>query len=314
MSAPHPPPSNPALRLSGWFGGQPYALLSLAMLLWALNIVSGRAVADLLPPITLALMRWSIALMILLPFTYRRFIADWPLIRARWGVLVLIGLCGVGLYNTLVYIGLAETTAINATVLSSLFPLVIATLGFIIYRDRLTVGQFMGISISITGALAVLTQGDLGVLTTLSFNPGDLWVIGSQIAYALYAVLLREKPSALHPLSLLTVTIIVGVVALAPAAAIEQAVLHPPMIFNATSLTVIAYVATLPALVAYICFNRGVALIGSNRAGVFFHLIPIFGSIFAITLLGEALGLHHVAGWGLILTGIAITQWAKRDP
>jgi len=291
---------------------QPYMLLTLTMLLWSGNVVLGRAVvAGHIPPLALAQMRWTLALVILLPFTWRHLGRDWPAIRASWRILVLLGAFGIAGYNTLVYVGLQSTTAVNATVLSSIFPMVIAAVGYVIYRDTLTLPQILGILVGATGATMILSGGYLSVLTQLRFTPGDLWVLAAQFVYALYTVTLRERP-LVHPLSFLTVVVFVGQALLVPFSLGEAlAGRHVPLDLVTAGAAV--YTALFASVIAYLCFNRGVAILGSNRAGPFFHLLPVFGSAMGVGLLGESIGLHHVAGWGLILCGIAAAQLGRRQ-
>ncbi|MEO1104713.1 MAG: DMT family transporter, partial [Pseudomonadota bacterium] len=194
----------------------------------------------------------------------------------------------------------------NATVLTSIFPMMIAAFGFALYRDRLTVMQFVGILISCCGAAVILSRGSFETIANLAFNAGDLWVIGAQVAYALYTVMLRERPSV-HPLSFLTVTVFAGQLLLMPVTA-GEALSGAAVTLDAKTLAIVAYVTIFPAILAFICFNRGVQLVGSNRAAPFFHLIPVIATVGGIAFLGERIALYHVVGWALILAGIAATQ------
>ncbi|MEM8854006.1 MAG: DMT family transporter [Pseudomonadota bacterium] len=296
----------PSRGAFGALNDQPYVLLTLTMVFWSGNIVLARAVSEHIPPMALAQMRWTLAFLLLIPFAWRKVAEDWPTIRRHWKILTLLGILGMTIYNTLVYVGVQSTTAINATILSSLFPVVIALLGFLIYRDRLTVGQGVGLIVSSVGALVVISRGSLEVLAGFHFTPGDLWILGAQLAYAGYTVILRARPS-IHPLSFLITTIFLGQLALWPFT-IGEAALGAKVPWDLTTLVSVLYVSVFAAILAFLCFNRGVALIGSTRAGIFFHLIPVFGSLAAVLFLGEVIGLYHAIGWVLILTGIALAQ------
>jgi len=290
---------------------QPYLLLPTTMLLWSGNIVMARGVAGAVPPLALAQMRWTLAFLILLPLAWPHLKADMPALLAKWRTVVVLGALGIGGYNTLVYVGLQSTTAVNATVLSSIFPMVIAAAGFLLYRDRLTPAQLLGILVAFLGALVVLSGGDLAALSAFSFTPGDLWVLAAQVTYALYTVKLRERPSV-HPLSFLVGIVFVGQFVLVPFS-VAEALGGRTEPFTATTAIAAVYTAVFASVIAYLCFNRGVALLGSNRAGPFFHLVPIFGSLMGVAFLGEAVGLHHVAGWLMILGGIAAAQMGRRE-
>ncbi len=298
-------PISPARAGHGLFD-RPYILLSLTMLMWAANMIAGRLAAGHVPPVALAQMRWSFAMVILIPFAIGPLRRDWPTIRRHPMILAVLGFFGISLYNTLVYIALQSTTAINATMLASIFPMMIAATGFLLYRDRLTLMQFLGILVSCTGAGIILTQGSLSALLGLAFNPGDLWVIGAQVAYAIYTVMLRQRPR-LHPISFLALTVFAGQLFLIPFTLFEASG-GARVTFDVFTISTALFLAVFPALLAFACFNRGVELVGSNRAAPFFHLVPVFTSVAAIVFLGEHLALYHLVGWPLILAGIAVTQ------
>jgi len=289
---------------------QPYLLFVLTMLFWAGNMLVARAAAGHVPPVALAQMRWTLALLILLPFAARHLAADWPVVRRNAPILAVLGLAGITVYNTLVYVALQKTTAINATLLTSIFPMMIAATGFVLYRDRLTAMQAVGILVSCVGAAVILSGGSLDAILEVRFNEGDLWVLGAMVAYALYTVMLRERP-AVHALSFLTVTVFFGQIALVPFT-IAEALAGARVTADLATLGTVLYVAIFPAVLAFICFNRGVELVGSNRAAPFFHLVPVFASLGAVSLLGERVAPHHLAGWLLILAGIAATQVFRR--
>lgn len=291
---------------------QPYVLLTATMAFWAGNTVLARAMADHIPPVAFAQMRWTLALLILLPFTWRHVRADRAELRRNLGIITLLGLLGISAYNTLVYVGVHTTTAINAMLLSSIFPMVIAVVGFVLYRDRLTLAQFTGIVVACTGAAVILSGGDVAHLAAFRFAPGDLWVLAAQIAYAGYTVLLRARP-AVHPLSFLTATVFMGQFLLVPLTLAEAAT-GSRVVLDGETIVSVLYVTIFAAVLAFLCFNRAVQLVGSNRTGPFFHLIPIFGSLAAMVFLGERLGPHHVAGWLLIIAGIAVAQIRRRTP
>ena len=305
------PPQAPRTGgLGTWLGDQPYVLLTLTMAMWSGNYIAARSVAGHVAPVALAQLRWSLALLILLPFTIRHVRRDWPVVRANWPMLTLFGFLGISLYNTLIYIGVESTTVVNATLLASIFPIIIAATGFAIYRDRLTPAQLVGILIASAGALVVLTKGNVASLTAFEFNPGDLWVLGAQFTWGIYTVLLRERPRV-HALTFLTATVCVGQFLLMPFTAWEAA--HGGRVeVDFATVAAVLYVAIFAALLAFLCFNRAVELIGSNRTSPFFHLVPVFGSALAVAFLGEHIAIYHAVGWALILAGIAAAQLGRR--
>ncbi len=291
----------------------PYLLCVFTMLFWASNVLISRAMAGAVPPVALAQMRWTLAFLIILPFALRHIRRDWPVVLAHWKMLVALGVVGISIYNTCLYIGLQTTGAVNAAMLSSVFPVLVAVLAFVIYRDRLTGLQIAGIGLSFAGAAIILTRGDILVLSDIDFVVGDLWVLASQFAYAFYAVLLRGRPPV-HPLTLVAVTMFLGQLVLIPFT-VSEGLGGARVTFDAATIATVLFVAIFPAVLAYIFFNRAVELIGSNRTAPFFYLVPIFTSIGAVVLLGEHVALYHLLGAVLIVSGIAATQFFRaRSP
>jgi drug/metabolite transporter (DMT)-like permease len=290
----------------------PYLLLTIPPLCWGSNIVLGRYIAGHVPPIALSEVRWIGAFLILIPFTASHVRRDWPVIRRHLPIMLLLSLTGITLYNTLAYAALQETAALNGLLMQSVMPLMIGAWSLILYGDRLTRFQLAGIFCSLAGVVAIVTRGDPATILTLTVNRGDAIMIGAVAIYALYSALLKRRP-AIHPLTLLTVTIGFGGVMLAPAFVWE---ISTGYVFQADGLTVatIVFVILFPSLLAYFAFNRGVAMIGPNRAGPFFHLIPVFGSAMAIAFLGEAPAWYHGVGYALVLAGVALAQRSSRKP
>jgi drug/metabolite transporter (DMT)-like permease len=281
-----------------------YLLLSLTSLFWSGNVVLGRFVAAYIPPIMLSVIRWSGAFVILLPFAARHLARDWPLIRRHVGLLTLLALTGFSAYNTMAYYGLHFTTAINGLLLQSVAPLFVALWSFVLFRDRLSVRQAVGILLSLAGVIVIVCRGSLEVLLAIAFNRGDLWFVVALLIYAFYAAMLRVRPP-IHPLSFLAIGTGGGAVLLLPAMALEIAA-GQSMVFDYVTALSLLYVCIFPSLLGYLFLNRGIELVGANRAAPFIHLVPVFGSVLAITLLGERLQLFHAVGYMLVLAGITL--------
>jgi drug/metabolite transporter (DMT)-like permease len=288
------------------FFDRPYLLLTLVSLFWAINIVLGRYIAGTVPPVMLALVRWGGAALILLPFVVGHIRRDWPAIQTHFKIMIALSLTGMTLYNTFAYYGLQYTEAINGLLIQSAAPLFIGLISFVLFRDRLTGGQMIGVLTSLSGVAVIITRGDPAALLGLDFNHGDLWFLLALITYATYAAILRLRPP-IDALSFLGFTIIAGALLLVPPAAVEWALGHriDP---KPEAFAVMAYMAVFPSILAYLFFNRGVELIGANRAGPFFHLIPVFGSAIAIVFLGERPEIFHAVGYVLIIGGIVVAQ------
>jgi drug/metabolite transporter (DMT)-like permease len=282
----------------------PYLLLALASLFWAGNTVVGRAAVDLVAPATLTFVRWAIAFLVLLPFAWRHLVRDWPAIRRHALTIVLLAAIGSAGYNIVAYLALHYTTAINSLLLQSVTPLFVALWTFALFRERLTPMQAVGIATSMTGAAVIICRGDIGVLARFAFNVGDIMILLALVFYALYTALLRVRP-AMHPLSFLAATIAASALLMVVPSGIELAVGFVPVIDTAT-LAAFVYVGIFPSVLAYFCLNRGIELIGANRAAPFIHLMPVFGSVLAILFLGERLHPFHAIGYAMVLTGVGL--------
>ena len=297
-------PATSGARTGGWLLNQPYLLLSLTSLFWAGNTIIGRYVAGHIPPMTLAFVRWSGACLILLPFAAGHIARDWPVIRRNWPMMLLLSVTGFSVYNTMAYYGLQFTTAINGLLLQSIGPLFVALWTFALFGDRLTLRQACGICVSLCGVLVIICHGSLAVLLNIAFNRGDVFFVVALIFYGFYTAMLRKRP-AIHPLSFLAVGMGIGAIFLIPFAAFEFES-GRTFVLDTESLLSFAFICIFPSLIGYLFLNRGIELIGANRAAPFIHLVPVFGSVLAIALLGERFELFHAVGYGLVFSGITI--------
>lgn len=301
----------PASRFGGFLFDSPRLLLTLVSLFWAGNIVLGRFIAGHIPPATISWIRWIGAAVILWFFARPYLRRDWKTIKTNFGLLTVLTAIGISAYTLISYYSLQYTQAINALLIISTGPLLVAAVAFIMDGNRPTLRQVIGVFASLAGVIVVIARGDLDVLLHLKLNKGDVWFFIAQIIYAFYTVLLRRRP-AIHPLSFAFVLFGWGGLLLSPFVVAELMEGRYP-VWDGPAIATIAYVMVLPSLVAYLFYNRGVELIGPNRAAPFFHLIPIFGSALAILFLGERPHLYHAVGYALVLTGIVIaTATTKR--
>ncbi|MBN9005649.1 MAG: DMT family transporter [Rhizobiales bacterium] len=297
---------------NNWLANQPYLLLSLTALFWAGNAVIGRAVAGHIPPVTLAFIRWGGAFLIVLPFSWRYLVQDWPVIRRHFGIMVLISIAGIGAFNTLQYLALERTGALNILLLQSAGPLFVAIWSLALLGIPLTLKQGIGLCVSLFGVLAILLKGDLSALAAIRFNDGDLLFILALAIFGFYSVMALKRP-AIDGMSFLAFTFGCGAIVQIPLVVWEMKV-RPMMQIDLPNLLALAYVMVFPSTLAYLFFNRGVQLIGANRAAPIFHLIPAFGSIMAIVFLGEQLHMFHLVGYALVLTGVVIAARAPKAP
>jgi drug/metabolite transporter (DMT)-like permease len=290
-------------------GSTAYLLVVLAALCWSGNHIVGRAIAGHVPPMAISTVRWLVPAVVLLPLAGRQLARDWPQLRSHWRVLLFLALSGGTVFSALQYLGLQYTTAINVSVLNSLAPVLIVAASAMLFGDRIGMRQMVGIAVSLAGVLVVISKGRVEDLLGLSFNAGDLVILFNMGVWAVYSVYLRRRPP-IHWLSLTFVLAAVAALTTLPFWLWEHAqglTLQPTML----TAGALAYVSIFPSLVAYACWNSGVERIGANRAGVFLHLIPVFSAVLAGGLLGEDIGIHHLAGFVLILAGVWL---AARKP
>lgn len=283
----------------------PYLLLTLANLFWAGNWIVGRGMRAEVPPIALSFWRWIIALACLLPLAWPYLKRDRAVLLAGWRWIALLGLLGTCLYNALTYLGLQQTEAVNGLLLNSFIPIVIVALAWIFQGKRLSPLEAAGIAASFLGVLAIVARGQPQNLLALTLNIGDIWILISVVAWAVYTLLLPKRPAA-HPLAFLFAIALVGVLATLPFYLLEIAAgrhIHA----SPGSWLAIAYAGVFPAFLGFIFWNKGVEQVGASRAGLFIHLMPAFGIILAGLFLGEELLGFHFAGIALIFGGIYLT-------
>ena len=299
--------TKPAPKLSvRWLNNQPYLLLSLTSLFWAGNIVLARHVAGHVPPMTLSCVRWIGAFLMLLPFARPYLARDWPVLRAHLPLVIGLSATGFAFNNALSYWALQFTQALNALLLQSSGPLFVALWALILFGVRLTWAQLAGIALSLLGVLTIILRGDLWALAGIRFNIGDIMFAGALLSFGLYSALMTRRP-VMHQLSLISFTMAIGAILLLPLSIWEYAN-GITLKFDLITVVTLIYVVVFASALAYLFFNRGVALIGPNRAAPFLHLVPVFGSAMAILLLGEEPRLFHLVGYVLVLAGVVIAS------
>lgn len=288
-----------------------YIFLTFAALFWAGNSIIGRAVHAQLPSVGLAFWRWFFAATILLPWSWRFVSKDWIQIRQHWRIMLLLSALGVSSYSTLLYKGLQFTTAINALLMQSIIPLTVVILSYVLFQERLTIRQVIGVVISFLGVILIISKGDWHTLIKLSLNLGDILVLIAAISYAFYTVLLRLRPS-IHPLSFLLITFFLGAVSLLPLYIQEMASGNTMPIEKVTFFT-LGYVSFFPSILGYLFYNRGIEIVGANRGGLFIHLIPLFGSLMAVAFLDETFQWFHCISFLLILLGMRMVIYNQNS-
>lgn len=282
-----------------------YASLVLVMLFWAGNAIVGRAIRADIPPFTLAFLRWAIGLAVLLPLAWRHCLRDRAALVGGWRPVLLLGVLGVGCFNGFFYAGLQFTPATNALLLQAATPAAVLLADRLFFAQMASPGRIGGIVLSTIGVVVVVMKADVAALSGLHLGMGDLLVLAAVVVWALYTSLLRLKPPV-HALSFLSVTFLIGMLCMAPLAAMEWVAGDRPRAEPAMAAAVL-YVAIFPSVLSYLLFNRAVDQIGAGKAGQTISLMPLFGAVLAALTLGEPLHGYHYGGMVLIFGGIALS-------
>ena len=293
-----------------------YLLLVLTVLFWAGNFVLARSLVDILPPFSMAGMRWTLAFLILLPFVFNHVKRDWRLLLKHWKIVSILSLFGVAAFNCLIYLGVQKTTATNATLLQSAIPIMVLLVCVFVYRERLSKRQLMGVFSSFVGVLFIISEGKFSTMLSLQLNIGDLWILAAVTCWTIYSILLRYKPVQISGLSLLAANIFIGNLLIYPFGYLElfywEGQTFSLAQFTLTQDIVIAtlYLAVFPSLLSYLFWNRAVAEVGAAKASLFIHLLPVFGTILAAIFLDEQPQNFHFIGIGLIFSVIYLAIFA----
>lgn len=282
----------------------PYLLLLFPPLFWAGNAVLARGLAGTVPPITIGFGRWSLALLILIPFGWQQLRQDWPTVRRHLWVMLGLGALGIGLFHSLYYTAAKTTTTINLAVLQTVLPAVVLVLSTLIFREKSTGRQWIGVLLSIIGAVLIISRGNPTTLISNGLVIGDGLMLLAIISYAGYSVVLRFRPE-IHPLSLVIYVAIVGWALIFPFYLWERATVGTFQLTFPVAISFV-YLAIGPSILAYLCWNRGIELIGPSTAGLFVNLLPIFAAVMAVLFLGETISWYHPVGALLVFAGMVL--------
>ena len=280
-----------------------YLGLAMTALFWAGNAVVARGTSGDIPPLALAFWRWAIALVVIAPFGFPRVWREWSTIRRHFPQIVSLAVFSVGLFNTLLYLAAQSTGAVNIALMNSTIPIAVALLVWLVLREPVSPRQAGGIGLALIGMLVIIAKGSLNTLVSFSFNAGDLIMVGAVMSWGLYSVLLRRHNVPLHPITLLTVLIALGLPIILPFY-LTELYLSGGFALSARLIPPFLYVGVFPSVLAYLFWNHGVAVIGPARSAMFIYLTPVFATGLALIFLDERLHLFHAAGAVLILAGL----------
>ena len=283
-------------------------MLVCATLFWACNFMVGKfAFFSDIPPMSLVFFRWLLVWLILLPFTYREIIKNKEIIKKNLPLLFFLALTSVGLFNSFTYLSLVYTQVINASLFNTAIPAIIILLCFIFKIEKTNRYQILGLVISVFGILSIITKLNLEILLTLSFNKGDLIMIGGVITWGLYSSFLKKKTFTLPLLTLVHILCTFGLIFIFPQFIYEFS--QGQIInFNINLFYILIFLAIFPSIGSYYCWAGAVSIIGANRAGIFLSLIPLFSTIMAIFFYGEQFQFFHLIGAILIIIGLFLSN------
>jgi len=282
-----------------------YFCALLATLIWSGNFIIARGLGDVLPPVTLAAMRWTTATVVLLPFVFGIMWRERGIIRKHLNHLILSAVLGVTVFNTLIYISAHTTDALNLTLIATTTPAFVVILSRIFLGEPITCFRAIGLMAAIAGIVTLVTRGDYAVLRDLSFRVGDLWMLMAGFLWAAYSILIKKKPQEISSYSYLGATFFLGVLPLIPAAFAEQS-FYPQWTLTPTIVGSVLYIGIGASLVSYFLWTQAIAIIGPTTASFIYYALPAFSGIEAYLILGESVTWAHGVGFALILSGIVI--------
>ena len=285
-----------------------YLLLILTTFFWSGNFIVGKAASIYeIPPFSLNFYRWFFACLILMPFTIKELIKKKNYIIANIGFFVILGITSITIFNSIVYYSLYYTQVISGILMISTIPVWIIFISSILKIEKTNIFQIIGVILSLTGVIFIVTKADLTLIKNLNFNKGDLSMVVAMFSWAIYSALLKSKKYQISQMSLLEVVIICGLVFLIPIYIIEMK-MGNPIILGKPFYLILAYVVIFPGLAAFFFWIKGISIIGANRAGIFLHLMPIMGAIMAMLIFDEKFMFYHIWGALFIIAGITLSN------
>ena len=295
--------------LSRAYSSAPF-LLFLATLGWGSNTIASRLAVGEVSPMLLIFFRWGFVVVILLSLYWRQMIDEWPVIRPRLKWLLIMGGCGLSLFNAFFYIAAHSTTAVNLGIIQSTMPGMILLGSFMYFGDRINRLQFSGLLLTLLGVIVIVTQGSLEQLMQLTFNHGDLLMIFACSFYAMYTVGLKSRPkiSGMVMLAYFSVAAFLMTIPLM----IFESLIYGTLMPGVKGFAIVFYIAIVPSFLSQIFFMRGVDLIGPGSAGLYANLVPIFSAIMAVLLLSEEFAFFHLAAMLLVFGGIGLFEYQSR--
>ena len=285
-----------------------YVMLTVCALFWSGNFIVGKfATLYEVPPLTLNFFRWLIVWFILVPFAFRDIIKNIKIIKKNFYSILLMSITSISIFNSVVYYSLNFTGVLNGALMISTIPVLIIFISLIFKIEKINGTQILGLMLSITGVITIITKLEFGKLVSLDLNKGDLGLLIAMLSWAIYSTMLKTHKTGLKYLTFMSVIVSIGLIFLFPQFLFElnnQQIIK----FNIIVFLITGYVVLFAGLGSYILWNKAVIIVGPNKAGIFLHLMPVFSSFMAIFLLNERLMNFHVIGAIIIIIGIYLSS------
>ena len=290
-----------------------YLLLVLATLFWSGNFIVGKfATLFQIPPLTLNVFRWISVWFILIPFTYKEIYNNLPSIKKNWFVISFMGVITISTFNSVVYFALNYTQVINAVLVLAAIPAATIVLSSLMNIEKTNIFQILGLLLSIIGIGSIISNGDVQRIISLNFNNGDLWMLVCVFTWALYSTLLKKNKFKFSQFSLIQLMVSVGILFLIPQFFYEKSI-GLELTYNKAFFLILFYVVVFPAIAAYYCWQKGIEIIGPNRASMFIQLMPLFSAVMAVIIFEEKFELYHFVGATFIVIGIYLSNKKTND-
>ena len=290
-----------------------YILLILATLFWSGNFIVGKfATLFQIPPLSLNVYRWISVWLILMPFTYKEIYNNLPIIKKHWFIISFMGVITISTFNSVVYFALNYTQVINAVLVLAAIPAATIVLSSLMNIEKTNIFQLIGLFLSITGIVVIISYGDIQKIISLNFNKGDLWMLVCVITWALYSTLLKKNKFELSQFSLIQLIVSAGLLFLIPQLFYEKSI-GLEVNFNKAFFLILFYVVVFPAIAAYYCWQKGIEIIGPNRSSMFIQLMPLFSAVMAIIIFKEKFELYHFVGAAIIISSIYLSNKKVND-
>lgn len=281
-----------------------------ATALWSGNFIVARGVSEAIPPGSLAFCRWLTAVVVFAPFALQGAVREWPLVRRHLGYVAVTAFLGVTCFNTFIYIAGHTTTAMNLSLIAITFPVFIILISAVLFNERLTIQKGVGIGLVLVGVVCLITRGQVGALLGIRFAVGDLWMLAAAVIFAVFSILLKQKPEGISVFTMQFSSFVLGLLFLSPFFCWEQ-VNGAGNYLNRTTIPAILYIGIFASLCAFLCWNRAIQILGPSRAGMVYYTLPLFCGLLAHLFLGESVGWIHLFSLVMILWGIVMVNRAE---